>query len=353
MRAGAGTAAAAVLLLLLAGLGGCEPGSDGGRLYVASGFTDEVFVLGARDGRVLRTVPVDPRPMETDEPHGVALGPDRRFWYATVHHGEPAVWKFDLRDDARVGRVHLETPGAARIRLTSDGTRALVPDYWRSGLEKPGGLAVVRLGDLAVERRITLCAAPHDAAVDPSGAWVAVTCALGDEVLILDAATLEVRARASAGPRPGPSGRPAYAPLNVAWSPSGEVAYVTLQRSGEVIAVEPGGRVAARLEVGGGPTQIASTPDGTLLVVPLREEGGVALVSTDPLRVTGRVALPEAPRPHGVAVDGEGRRAFATYEGTASSPGGVVALSLPGGRILWSREAGQFTLGIAYAPPPP
>ena len=43
-------------------------GLEGGRLYVTSGATDEVLVLDAADGRLVRRIPTQRRRDEVDEP---------------------------------------------------------------------------------------------------------------------------------------------------------------------------------------------------------------------------------------------------------------------------------------------
>ena len=72
--------AAAGAALLASACGGSPEVSpeDTPRLYVTSGLPDEVRVLDARDGTLLRTVSVDRRGGETDEPHGVTVSPDGR-----------------------------------------------------------------------------------------------------------------------------------------------------------------------------------------------------------------------------------------------------------------------------------
>ena len=123
-----------VAALLAAAVVACGGEGDGeGRVYLGSGMTDRVFVLDARDGHVVDTLPLDPRRGETDEPHGLAVAPDGRHWYATLSHGEPTLWKFESDGDRLVGRLRLGVPGAARIGITPDGARAFIPDYWRTG----------------------------------------------------------------------------------------------------------------------------------------------------------------------------------------------------------------------------
>ena len=141
-----------------------------------------------------------------DEPHAVAISPDGRHWYVSVAHGEPTLWKFEMEADRLVGRVTLPTAGAARIGITPDGNRAFVPDYDRSQPGVPSRVAVVDLADLSVVATPVVCDGPHHAEVDPGGELVAVACSLSDEIVLLDARTLEERGRFAAGPEAGPPG---------------------------------------------------------------------------------------------------------------------------------------------------
>lgn len=321
---------------------------EAGRLYVTSGLTDELMVLDAADGSVLRTLSMDMRPGETDEPHGVTLSPDGAFLFATLAHGAPTLWKFATADDRLVGRVQLPTRGASRIGLTPDGRRAFVPDYWRSGQGRVSGMAVIDTYELQVIATPDVCPAPHDAQVDRSGTWVAVTCSLSDEIVVLSVLTLEERSRFPAGPDPGEAGSPAYKPLNLTWSADGDALFVTLALAGMVREFSLEGEVIASAAVGAGPTQIAISQDGTSLVVANRTDGSLSILDARPLRERARVPLPEAPHPHGVALDTGGRRAFVSYEGTIESAGGVIAIDLEHAEVLWRAGVGLYTLGVAF-----
>jgi len=340
----------AALALLAAGVAGCEPGASRARLYVTSGFTDELLELDAKRGEVLARVTVDPRRGETDEPHGIALAPGGSHLYLTVSHGEPTLWKYELPGPRLVGRARLGTAGAGRIGITPDGSRAFVPDYYRAGAGVTSEVAVVRLSDLEVTDRIPICAAPHDAAVSPSGELVAVTCSLSDEVVLLDAVTLEEAGRFFVGSDPGSPGSPRYRPLNLAWSPCGAAIYVTLHAVGEVRSFGSDGEPAGAATVGAGPAQLAVTEDGLTLVVANRRDGSASLLDAVNVEELTRVPL-GAEHPHGVALSTDQSVAFITYEGATDTPGGVVALDLERAEVLWRAEAGAYTLGIVYAGP--
>jgi DNA-binding beta-propeller fold protein YncE len=332
----------------------CGAPAERGTVLTTATLNDRVVVLDAATGRVRDSIPLDPRPVEIDEPHGLAAAPDGRYWYATVSHGESTLWKFERPDNRLVGRVRLGTSGAARIGITPDSRLALVPDYYRDGVDRaaPSQVAVVELGDLTVTARLELCPGPHDAQVSPDGTLAAVACSLSDEVVLVDLGTLEPVARVSvdqdrvaAEPGVGPRAKP----LNLVWGPEGEKIYVTLHLVDKVVAIDRsgGGKTDRSVAVGTGPTQLALTPDGTTLVVANRGDGTMSLVDRWELVERRRIDLGVI-HPHGVAISADGRIAFVSYEGDTKSDGGVVAVDLASGEVIWQRAVGQYHLGVMY-----
>lgn len=320
----------------------------GERLYVTSGFTDEVLRMDPSDGTVLNRIPTERRRDEVDEPHAVAISPDGAHWYVTVAHGEPTLWKYEMGGDRLVGRVTLPTAGAARIGITPDGSRAFVPDYDRSQPAVPSRVSVVDLDDMTVVGTPVVCGGPHHAEVDPAGEVVAIACSLSDEIVLLDASTLAELGRFAAGPEAGPPGIPALKPLNLDWSPDGETIWVGLHLAGAVRAFRPDGQIVGTVPVGNRPAQIALTADGGMLVVANRGDASLSLVDTAALIETARIPL-GAEHPHGLALDDAGMRAFVSCEGTPQTSGRAVAVDLESESVLWSAEAGAYTLGAAYA----
>jgi YVTN family beta-propeller protein len=316
---------------------------------VTSGFTDEVIRIDPTDGSIVSRIPIERRRDEVDEPHAVAVSPDGSHWYVTVAHGEPTLWKFELEGDRLVGRVTLPTAGAARIGITPDGSRAFVPDYDRSRPGVPGHVAVVELADLSVIGTPVVCGGPHHAEVSPDGDLVAVACSLSDEIVLLDVATLAERGRFPAGPEAGPPGQPALKPLNLAWAADGQTIYVSLHLAGSVRAFRADGTILGTVDTGSGPAQIALTPDGRTLVVANRGDASLSVVDAATLVESARIPL-GAEHPHGVAVDAAGRRAFVSCEGTPQTAGRAVAVDLESETVLWSVEAGAYTLGTAFVP---
>lgn len=334
----------------------CAEPASGPRVYVTSGFTDEVLILEAGSGEVIDRRAVDPRPGDRDEPHGIAVAPDGRHWYVTLSHGQPTLWKYETEGDRLVGRVDLPLRGAGRVDVSPDGSRAVVTDYWLGGLGAPSEIALVALERLEVLRTLEVCPAPHHAAWSPSGDRIAVTCTLSDEMVILDGTDLEPHARffvvpGEAGDVRAHRGNPLAQPMNVVWSPDGSRVYVSLMRAGMVVAFDLEGTSLWSIPTGSSPAQIGLTPEGDRLVVANRGDASLTIVDTD--AVTGRsLSLPDAAHPHGVALSEDGTVAYVTYEGATTSGGGVLAVDIPGERVVWHTEAGAFTLGVAALTPP-
>lgn len=354
MSASTRAAASAAGLLCLTTACEAPGGTDRGTVLTTATLSDRVVVLDAATGTVKDNLPLDPRPVEIDEPHGLAAAPDGRHWYATVSHGESTLWKFERPGNRLVGRVQLGTSGASRIGITPDSRLALVPDYYRDGADPkaPSRVAVVELADLTVTDRLELCPGPHDAQVSPDGLLAAVACSLSDEVVLVDVGSLEAVARVLVDRDSTPVGRqarPRAKPLNVVWGPTGEQFYVTLHLVDSVLAVDRSGdgESVRRVAVGARPAQLALTPDGTTLVVANRGDGSMSLVDRRELVERQRIDL-GVTHPHGVAISADGRTAFVSYEGDTKSDGGVVAVDLVSGEVVWRTVVGEYHLGVMY-----
>ena len=346
----AGHIGAALVLALVSGACGDAPGE---RLLVTSGFTDQIFVLDARTGEVIDSLSLDRRPGERDEPHAVAVSPDGAHFYATLSHGEPSLWKYETEGLRLVGRLMLPTNGASRVRLSPDGSLAAVPDYWLSGGGQPSRVAFVRTEDMTLVASPELCAAPHDASFSPDGSQVAVTCTLSDELVLLSAEDFQEIERYSMSNEPGAR------PLNTAWMPDGRQVLVTLMGRGSYWGLpaansegaRPGDRrYVLRVETGEGPAQIAVSPDGSSVVVANRRAGSVTVTEASGAR-RHQIQVSGA-HPHGVAFGSDAGVVYVTYEGDTQSFGGVVAIDVRTGAVLWDTEVGSFTLGVAVLPPP-
>jgi len=320
----------------------CTP-APGERLLITSGFTDQIFVLDANTGRVTDSLSLDRRPGERDGPHSVAVSPDGSHFYATLSHGEPSLWKYESKGLRLVGRLTLPTNGASRIRLSPDGLVAAIPDYWLSGGGMVSRVTFVRTEDLSVIASPELCAAPHDAVFSPSGDRVAVTCSLSDELVMVDTDGFRETTRFKVGEN-------GDRPLNAAWTLDGRHLLVTLTTRSKFVELEVAAamRQTSQVMTGDQPAQLAIAPGGSTVVVANRGSGSVTITTTDGTRLT-EIDVPGA-HPHGVAFGRDPSVVYVTYEGDTRTLGGVVAIDVETGEILWQTEVGSFTLGVAVLP---
>lgn len=337
---------------LLAGLAaalvaGCSNGdSDGPRLLLTSTFTDEVIALDPADGRVLDRFAID-------GPSGVAVAPSGDRWLAATGGEASTAQLVDRGGRTQGPALTLQLRAAGRPGIDPTGARAFVPEYWL-GDSTPGRAAAIDLSDATVTLLPALCRGPHQASWSPDGRWVAVPCALDDEVLLLDGESLAVRHRVSLSPVPAEldpqPAAPRAQPMNVAWARDSNRVWVTLLRQSAVAAIDTAGTELGRAPVPRGPADLALTPAGDRLLVPARDDFLVAVLDATTLEVVDRLIVAEDPNPHGVVISPDGSTAFVTREGTARSPGGVTALRIADGAILWRTEAGAFTLDLRWLP---
>ncbi len=332
-----------VSILLVASCAG-EPEGEGARLLVASGFTDQVFVLDPESGAVLDSVAIRGRPFARDEPHAIAVSPEGDRWYLTLAHGEPELQVFERPGHRLIGALRLPMGGAARIGLTPDGRIAFVPDFGRSAGDEPGEVARIRTRTLEITHQVRVCPAPHDARVDPTGELVLVACAFGSEVVLLSAADLSELGRVSIGDGMMPM------PMNVAWSPDGDRAWVTLMGGDRIVEIDREGRLVRSVDAGPQPTSLLATPDGRRLLVTNRQGRSLSIFHLPGLELELEVPLGDAPHPQGIAIDPTGRHAWISYEGEVGGLGGVVAVEIDSGELLWRTPVGAFVLGVAWAP---
>lgn len=322
---------------------GCRGNATSSVLLITSGGDDRVYLLDAETGQVRDTIDVDPRPGENDEPHGITSAPNGDFWYVTVAHGEPTLWKFSWPQNRRVGRVPLGLAGASRMGITSDGETGFVADYYRDDSTVTGKIAIVRLHDLHVQQTIPVCVAPHDAQVNGAGTTVAVACSSSNELVLLDTRTWQTMHRVSfastARQHPGP--------LNLAWPPGDSTIVVTLHRSAELAVYHVTEDRWEAVPVGSGPAQIAVLPRGDRVITANRLDGSVSIVDLNTKVEVNRIDLGVS-YPHGVTVAADGVTAFITYEGTTDTYGGIVALNLHDLTVTWTTEIGQYVLGVSY-----
>src|SRR5204863_6724795 len=89
-----------------------------------------VVRFGSAGAAVDHEVTTGIMPVDIDGPHGLAVSPDRKYYYVSIAHGQPfgSLWKYSAGDDKVLGRVTLGM-FPATLDLSPDGDFAYVVNF--------------------------------------------------------------------------------------------------------------------------------------------------------------------------------------------------------------------------------
>src|SRR5437899_7224594 len=162
-------------------------------VYVASEAADKITLVrfGPQGARVDHELTTCIMPTDIDGPHGLAMSPDRKFYYVSLAHGQPfgSVWKYSTKDDSVVGRVTLGM-FPATMQTTPDGEFLYVVNFNLHGDMVPSSVSVVATGEMLEIARITTCTMPHGSRINTQGTKQYSACMMDDMLVEIDTATL-------------------------------------------------------------------------------------------------------------------------------------------------------------------
>jgi DNA-binding beta-propeller fold protein YncE len=307
-------------------------------------------------------VPVGIMPADIDGPHNIAVSADQRWYYVSIAHGTPygSLWRFDAATDTLAGRAQLEF-FPTTIAVTPDGDFAFVANSdFHGDHPRLNSVSAVYAPDMATITDIPACDMPHGVKVNHAGTSVWVSCMHSDELLQVDAATLEVvrRARTGSGmaapaaaagahagmnhgaPTPAPTSAPAPAPAAtpvvdnecaptfVSVSRDDQTLYVACNHKG-TLQVWDAASLTMRKEVpvGAGAYNVEPSPDGRVVVVTNKKAQSASILDAVTLKELARVPTTKK-IVHGVAFSPDSRYAYVTQESIGSDPGAVDVIDL-------------------------
>lgn len=334
--------------------------------WVTSEAVDEIAKVRF-DGDELTVIerhPVGSIPVEVEGPHGVAMSPDGRYAYVTLAHGKPngSLLKIDTQSRRLAGRAELGL-FPATVSVTPDGDYAFVSNFNLHGDPVPSSISMVDLETMLEVVRTETCVMPHGSRINPQGTRHYSVCMMDQLLVEIDAATGEVLRRFSVVPgAEGPVGevtRGVHPDAAIICSPTwaepsadGSSVFVTCNRNQEVLELDVDGwRVIRRFDTGENPYNLGVTPDGSYLLVTLRNASAGA-VEIHELRTGSRVErIPtRTTHSHGIAVTPDSRYAFVTSEGVGSEPGQIEVIDLRRRMSVAAVGVGQQAAGVAVVP---
>ena len=352
------------------------PASQAYYALVVSESADQIATIrfDTAGARPVETVKTGLMPTEINGPHGIAVSPDKRFYYVTIAHGAPfgTLWKYRAEDHEVISRVELGLFPAS-LQVTPDGEYAYVVNFNLHGDMVPSSVSVVATDEMVEIARITTCTMPHGSRINPQGTKHYSTCMMDDMLVEIDTREFGVSRHfmLARGKEHGMSGPPhaargavgvtgaegahAMSHADVSCSPTwaqpsadGSMVYVACNKSDEIVEVEvERWQIARRLPAGMGVYNLAVSPDGRLLVATNKRGSSVSVFELPSGRELRRISTSRKVV-HGVAVTPDSRYAFITVEGIGSEPGTVEVIDLRRLESVARADVGQQAAGIDF-----
>jgi DNA-binding beta-propeller fold protein YncE len=131
-------------------------------------------------------------------------------------------------------------------------------------------------------------------------------------------------------------------------SANGAKVYVACNKSDEILEIDVASwTLGRRFATGRGPYNLATTPDGRLLVATLKQGAGVQIfdLGTGQSVMTTKSSTTVS---HGIAISPDSRYAFVSNEAVGAAPGKVDVYDLRSLTRVADVEVGQQAGGIAF-----
>jgi len=283
------------------------------------------------------------------KPHHVAVEPDGSAWYVSLI-GDDRVLKFD-RSNNLVAELQFERPGLLALDATSD---YLYVGRSMKAVNPPQRIGIIKRSTMEIEEVDVFIPRPHAITVGDEGKYVYTSSLAVNQVVTLDAGTLEADL------------------LNI---PGSVHVLVQFARSNDGKTLVAGGHVSGTilffsladpahpelvdsLHVGGMPWHPAYSRDGSMIYFPTKGSNGVAVVDASTRGLLATIAGRGLAQPHGSGLSLDGTRLFVTsnnldgsyaprYDfGDNAHVGTVVMIDTESRRILKVIEVGENTSGL-------
>jgi DNA-binding beta-propeller fold protein YncE len=345
-------------------------------VYVASEAADRITLVrfGPDGAAIDHEIPTGIMPTDIDGPHGLAVSPDKAYYYVSMAHGQPngSVWKYSTKDDKLVGRVTLGM-FPATLDVSPDGDFLFVVNFNLHGDMVPSSVSVVTLEDMTEIARIPTCTMPHGSRLNADGSRHYSVCMMDEQLVEIDTATLKVSRHfiLTRGREAGMSGLPMRIPHESHASPSatghgteapaaGDAScsptwaqpsrtsssvFVACNGSSEIVEIDlRDWKLVRRIAAGAGVYNLGMTRDGKLIATNRRDQS-VSVFDAQTGKELARVRT-RRKVVHGVAVSPDDRYAFISVEGIAAEPGTVEVLDLTSLTMVAAVDVGPQAGGI-------
>lgn len=374
--------------LLLPAVAGAQALPDKDYLfYVLSESADKISIVrfGSKGAAVEQSIDTGSMPTDVDGPHGIAVSPDKKFYYVSLSNGRPfgSVWKYDATNNSVLARVQLGY-FPATMDISKDGEFLYVVNFNLHGDMVRSSVSVVATRPMMEIARIPTCTMPHGSRLNVQGTKHYSACMMDDMLVEIDTATLKVarhflttkgkelgvtgtpvvaaRSRPGAAPAQGEGhkhntgghGMEPPKPGDVSCSPTwaqpsadGSSVFVACNASSDIVEVDTATwKLKRRIAAGDGVYNLAVTRGGRLIATNKRDQS----ISIFDIASGKELARLKTKRKvlHGVVVSPDDRYAFVSVEGIGAEPGTVEIVDLGALKIVASADVAPEAAGIDF-----
>jgi len=307
-------------------------------------------------------------PTDINGPHGIAVSPDKQYFYVSEGHGRPegSVWKYNAGSDTVIKYTSLGL-FPATTDITPDGNFIYVANANFHGDMVPSSISVVATDQMIEVKRITTCTMPHGSRLNHAGTKHYSACMMDDMLVEIDTRKFAVDRyfMLAPGKEMGMSGapygnsdqkmaehkmadhKPVCTPTWAQPSNDGSVVYVACNQSNDIVAINTDTwTMARRFPAGNGVYNLAMTKDGRLIATNKR---GQSVSIFDPVAGKELARIPTQRKVvHGAVVTPDDRYAFISVEGVGSEPGTVEVIDLASLKTVATVDVGPQAAGIDF-----
>lgn len=340
-------------------------------VYVAAESEDEVSIVrfDGTEARSIEDVPVGVWPAEIEGPHGITIGPNGKYWYLTLAHGNPfgTLYKYSTETNQPVGKTTLGLFPATMQISKATGLLYCV-NFNLHGDMVPSTVSVVDPETMTELKRITTGAMPHGSRISPDGTKHYSVAMMSGELFEIDALRLSVSRildldetsedahahHSSHGAHGGVAMEHQgmkHSKVKPTWvipHPKWNKVYVAGNGSNQVLEVDlERWKITNSFNTGNGPYNVEVSPDGEKMVVTYKSDGTTGIwdlkSGTEIARVTNTRKVS-----HGIAITPDSRYAFVSAEGIGGEPGVVDVIDLQKLELVASADVGKQAGGIGF-----
>ena len=336
-------------------------------VYVLSEAADKIALVrfGPGGARIDHEIDTGDMPIDIDGPHGIAISPDRQFYYVSIAHGRPfgTVWKYSTKDDSVIGKATLGY-FPATMDITPDGSFLFVVNFNLHGDMVPSSVSVVSTQTMTEVARIPTCTMPHGSRLNPQGTKQYSACMMDDTLVEIDTRALKVSRKFSLtqnhthmpgmkdtgghGMEPPKPGDTSCSPTWAEPSADGSSIFVACNKSSEIVEISAGSwKVLRRIPARAGVYNLDITHDGRRLIATNKRDQSVSIFDLKSGKELARVSTKRKVL-HGVVVSPDDLYAFVTVEGVGSEPGTVEVIDLPALKTVATVDVAAGAAGIDF-----